>query len=221
MKGLGLPGAQLQGIVENPCSRTRYRDSPLPARRAPLMSFRTECSTVRFDLPLTTDIPAASMRSLPPEAADLELHKTKGQERQQAEGPPLELAGSDGPDDVERDGGKDKYVGRRGHDVRCGSGGESSGSRGVGTPAGAGAGGELGGVGRQPVFGRQRHRHLHWRAGKERFPFDSREAGNTDHHRFRNAGYLTVLKTEGDGGPRPSVSGIVAEIVALGDRYRV
>ena len=57
--------------------------------------------------------------------------------------------------------------------------------------------------------------------GKDRFIFVSGETGDKIITDFGDGDDLIVLKTEGDAAPWPSVSDIIAGVVAQGDRYLV
>ena len=168
-----------------------------------------------------------------PEPAELEPPGEEEPEQQQTKDAPLKRTGTDDADDLEGGGGNDRLVGLRGDDVLRGLGGndELRGGRGADTLVGGRGGDTLvggrgddeldGGRGADRLLSGNGDDTLTGGPGKDRFIFFSGETGDKIITDFGDGADLIVLKTEGDAAPWPSVSDIIAGVVAQGDRYLV
>ena len=168
-----------------------------------------------------------------PQPEELEPPEEQEPEQQQARTSSLHLDGTDGPDNLIGDDGNDVLTGKRGDDVLHGRGGndELRGGRGADELRG-GRGGDtlIGGRGNDELYGDRGADRLQGGngddtltggPGKDRFIFVSGETGDKIITDFGDGDDLIVLKTEGDAAPWPSVSDIIAGVVAQGDRYLV
>ena len=216
VKVVGAPVPQVQVQVQRP-ENTAPAETPHPqSTNDPPPSGETPQSQLQEHQPPEEENSQPQLEAQEPPEEESEPRE------RQAETPSLEQTGTDGDDDLDGTSGDDVLIGLQGQDVLYGRGGNDElrgGKGGDELYGGRGADDLYGDRGADRLLGGDGDDTLTGGPGADRFVFFSGETGDKIITDFGDGDDQIVLRTEAFAWP--SVSDIIAGVVAQGDRYLV